>query len=312
MDQRLGSRGSISGRAANQLVGQTDMRRAEANFYSDWVAELRQELRQFGHQVASRSDEEITHIYLNLQKRLIEPKPRQVWRSREFQCPDDLHQGLSLVECAIRRGDDLSPHLSRFIKQPNYNDPLLNHWGIHHLHLGTSIDADQFVRREGPLLFAMFDPESAFLINVYPHGAWEMQDMVRILHENWPETIEQYRLNDVTGLANPVSDQDIKVLRKKNINAFVEIAPNIVYAPIGGGSTSSGISIEVVRQADHIKRRLEEFERAILENIEEIAEKAREEGINLPMTPRFELKEQDGKSYAVEVDTKIGVPLERF
>jgi len=29
----------------------------------------------------------------------------------------------------------------------------------------------------------------------------------------------------------------------------------------------------------------------------------------LPDKPRFELKEQDGRYYAVEVHTKIGVPL---
>ncbi|QFU01813.1 hypothetical protein FIU83_09190 [Halomonas sp. THAF5a] len=285
------------------------MRRAEANFYSDWVAELRQELDQLGYQVSSRPEEEVVHIYLNLQKRLVEPKPRQVHRSREFQCPAELHQGLSFVECAIRRGDDLSPHLSKLIKRADYDDPLLNHWGIHHLHLGTNIDSDQFVERTGPLLFAMFGSECAYLVNVYSHGTWAMQDMVRILHDNWPESIEAYRLNNVIGLANPVSDQDVKVLRKKNVNTFVEIAPNIVYAPIGGGAASSGISIDVVRQADFIKKRLEELECAVLENIEEIAEKAREKGISLPKKPRFELKEQEGKSYAVEVNTRIGVPL---
>jgi hypothetical protein len=285
------------------------MRHVEANFYSDWVAELRQELGQLGYQVSSRPDEEVVRIYLNLQKRLVEPKPRQVHRSKEFQCPAELQNGLSVAECAMRRGDNLTPFLSKFIKRADYDDPLLNHWGIHHLHLGTNIDSDQFVERTGPLLFAMFDSECAYLINVYSHGAWAMQDMVRILHDNWPESIEPYRLNNVISLANSVSDQDVKVLRKKNVNTFVEIAPNIVYAPIGGGSASSGISVDVVRQADFIKEKLEELERAVVENIEEIAEKACEKGISLPKKPRFELKEQDGKSYAVEAATRIGVPL---
>ncbi len=285
------------------------MRNVEANFYSDWVAERRQEIGQLGYQVSSRPDEEVVHIYLNLQKRLVEPKPRQVHRSREFQCPAELQQGLSFVEAAIQRGDDLTPHLSKLIKRVDYDDPLLNHWGIHHLHLGTHIDPDQFVERTGPLLFAMFNSECAFLINVYSHGAWAMQDMVRILHDNWPAIIEPYRLNNVIGLANPVSDQDVKVLRKKNVNTLVEIAPNIVYAPIGGGAASSGISVNVVRQSDLIKDQLDKMERAVAENIEEIAKKAREKGINLPEKPRFELKEQDGRLYAVEVHTKIGVLL---
>jgi CRISPR/Cas system CMR-associated protein Cmr3 (group 5 of RAMP superfamily) len=136
-----------------------------------------------------------------------------------------------------------------------------------------------------------------------------MQDMVRILHDNWPAIIEPYRLNNVIGLANPVSDQDVKVLRKKNVNTLVEIAPNIVYAPIGGDAASSGISVNVVRQSDLIKDQLDKMERAVAENIEEIAKKAREKGINLPEKPRFELKEQDGRLYAVEVHTKIGVLL---
>jgi hypothetical protein len=290
-------------------VGQIGMRNPEANFYLDWIEERRQELGQLGYQVSSRPNKEIVDIYLNVRKRLVEPKPRQVHRSKEFQCPADLQQGLSVIERAIRRGENITPHLSKLIKQADYDDPLLNHWGIHHLHLGTNIGADQFVERTGRLLFAMFDSKNAYLINVYSHGAWAMQDMIRILHDNWPESIKPYRLNNVVGLSRFVSDEDVKVLRKKNVNAFVEIAPNIVYAPIGGGIASSGISVDVVRQADFIKDQLEEMERAVVESVEEIAQKAAEKGVTLPDKPRFKLKERDGKSFAVEVNTGIGVSL---
>lgn len=290
-------------------LGRLNMRDVEVNFYLDWVSERRQELSHLGYEVSLRPDEDIVHIYLNLQKRLVEPKPRQIHRSKEFQCPAELQQGLSCIESAIRNGDDLTPYLSRLIKRADYDDPLLNHWGIHHLHLGARVDSDHFVERTGPLLFVRFDSKCAYLINIFSHGAWAMQDMIRILHENWPESIESYRLNGVIGLTRSVSDQDVKVLRRKNINTFVEIGPNIVYAPIGGGAASSGISVDVVRQADYIKDQLESMEQAVVENIEQIADKAREKGIMLPDKPRFELKEQDGRSYAVEVHTKIGVPL---
>lgn len=54
-----------------------------------------------------------------------------------------------------------------------------------------------FVNRTGPVLFARFDEQNAYLINVWSHGNWTNQDMIRIIHNNWPESIEDLkRLQD--------------------------------------------------------------------------------------------------------------------
>lgn len=52
-------------------------------------------------------------------------------------CPSELQFGLDLVMTNIEQGVDLGPYLSKKIADLDYDDDLLNDWGVHHLHLGT-------------------------------------------------------------------------------------------------------------------------------------------------------------------------------
>lgn len=191
------------------------MEHIRINLYQDWVSLLRSELNKSGYQDKPYGDKEVSQIYLNRQKRLISQKPREVLKSVTFQCPDKVKEGLNMVENAISKGQDLTPHLSENIRSPKYNDYLLNDWGIHHLHLGTTMRPNGFIKREGPLLFCRFDENTAYLISIQPHGSWTEQDMIRVLHKNWPESIAHFRLNDTAESTRSISDQDIKVSREK-------------------------------------------------------------------------------------------------
>jgi hypothetical protein len=98
-----------------------------------------------------------------------------------------LQPGIDLVGSKIELGIDLRPHISRKIVDLHFDDDLLNEWDIHHLHLGTTLDANGFVKRTGPVLFVRFDRQNAYFINVLGHGSWTNQDMIRIIHRKWPE-----------------------------------------------------------------------------------------------------------------------------
>ena len=200
----------------------------QINLYDDWVAFIRNHLESLCEQfrisnknVLSLSEEDMIHTHFAVAKYLIDRRPQNVLKSREFSCPSEFEDGLSGIETKIREEGDLTPHLSRnFIaileKGIQYHlsknagnarksklDRLYIHWGIHHLHLGRHLEPDGFMERTGPLLFCRFDNENAYFINVFPHSStsWTDQDMIRILHDNWPESIEIYRLRGVVGLA---------------------------------------------------------------------------------------------------------------
>ncbi len=282
----------------------------EIDLYRDWVAHLKNELAAFGYDTTQmQSPEAVVHTFLNLTKRLVRPSPRTVLKTRNFSCPPELATGLSEVERKISSGEDLSPHLSRLLRNPSFNDPLLNDWGIHHFHLGTTLDSDGFVSRRAPVLFARFDNTNAYLIDVLPHGSWSLQRLVKELHDNWPASINHFRLNGVLGLAISVSDKDVATLRKGNVNTMVDLGGGIVYAPIGGGYSTSGLSMEVVIQSDRYARRLHQMQQAIVQGIEAIAKDATAKGVAFPECPRFELQIDNGDLYAVEVNCMVAVPL---
>lgn len=282
----------------------------EIDFYSDWIAHLKTELTAFGYDTTQmQTHEAVAHTFLNLTKRLVRPIPRSVLRAQNFSCPPDLVVGLTEVERKISAGEDLSPHLSKLLRNPTFNDPLLNDWGIHHVHLGTTLDSDDFVNRTGPVLFARFDGTNAYLIDVLPHGSWSLQRLVKELHDNWPASINRYRLNGVIGLATTVSDKDVAVLRKGNVNAMVDLGGGIVYAPIGGGYSTSGISTDVVIQSDWCAMRISQMQQAIVQNIGAIEREATAKGIVFPEHPRFELVIDSGELYVVEVNCMVTVPL---
>lgn len=282
----------------------------EIDFYSDWIAHLKTELTAFGYDTMQmQTPEAVAHTFLNLTKRLVRPIPRSVLRAQNFSCPPDLVTGLTEVERKISAGEDLSPHLSKLLRNPTFNDPLLNDWGIHHVHLGTTLDSDGFVNRTGPVLFARFDGTNAYLIDVLPHSSWSLQRLVKELHDNWPASINRYRLNRVIGLSTTVSDKDVAVLRKGNVNTMVDLGGGIVYAPIGGGYSTSGLSTDVVMQSDWCARRIHQMQQAVVQNIKAIEREATAKGIDFPEHPRFELVIDSSELYAVEVTCLVTVPL---
>ena len=282
----------------------------EIDLYRDWVAHLKNELVAFGYDTTQmQSPKAVVHTFLNLTKRLVRPSPRTVLKTRNFSCPPDLSAGLAEVERKISSGEDLSPHLSRLLRSPSFNDPLLNDWGIHHAHLGTTLDSDGFVVRTGPVLFARFDNTNAYLIDVLPHGSWSLQRLVKELHDNWPASIKHFRLNGVLGLATSVSDKDVATLRRGNVNTMVALGGGVVYAPIGGGYSTSGLSTEVVVKSDWYASRLRQMQQAIVQDVEAIAKEATAKGVTFPEHPRFELQIDNGDLYAVEVNCMVEVPL---
>ncbi|MCY3938421.1 MAG: hypothetical protein OXG22_08720 [Chloroflexi bacterium] len=284
-------------------------RTIEIDLYRDRVEICRTELIRFGYAIAGIIDDaELMRIYLNVCHRLVSVHPRQILKSKDFSCSPE-HQGsLTQIERVTRNGGDLTPYLSRKILNAEYNDPLLNDWGIHHLHLGANTERDGFVSRTGPLLFCRFEDEKAYFIDVLKHGSWTMQRLLETMHENWPGLLSQFQLHGVKG--DRLTDRQIETLRNKRLNYCIEMKDGTVYGPPGGGITSAGTNMIDVAKADYIFFSAQKEQQRIIDNIEEIAADAHRQGVVLPDPARFRLRDIDGQFYAVEVNSKIGVPLD--
>lgn len=278
------------------------------DFYKDWIGFLRKSLIEVGYS-PSKNQEDVSIQYFNLLRRMIPVRPRKVHIAKEFTCPPELQLVLDLIIEKVKQGVDLGPYLSKRIVDLDYDDDLLNDWDIYHLHLGTNLDSNGFVNRTGPVLFARFDEQNAYLINVWSHGNWTNQDMIRIIHNNWPESIEDYRLKEVTRLNQSVTDRDIQIARKAHSMLLIELEPGIVYAPPGMGLTSAGTGIEVVRVSDYYADLMRTYEDVIRDNIAELIEMVKAEGGNPGDKLSFVLKIEVRKIFVYEMNYGFTIEL---
>jgi hypothetical protein len=301
--------------------------RVKMDFIGEYAGNLRAQLQARGYAVSVELDpERICRLYLNFLWRRVPPVLRKIFVASEFSCPQDLQAGLDLVRGKIESGQDLSPHLSSRLKTLAYHDMLLNDWDIHHLHLGTTLKQNGYVERTKFVLFGRFLLDAAYLIAVLPHGPdvpspdpWARQELVRILHRNWPETIAMYRQGGIVGLAEPITDEqiaearNIKVRGRKTrvaMSYFIEVEPGVVYAPIGGGSASSQMSCDVVMECDRIFDALQEYEDLVRQSVPGIVAVAKAQGLAVGDELSFKLRRWSGNSVvAIEESTKAVLRL---
>jgi hypothetical protein len=284
----------------------------EINLFSDWIDIIKSELNTEGYTTTNLEEDKISILYFALKKRLINQKPRRILISQEFSCPIELANGLELLKQKIISGDNIRPNQSRLLKNISIKDGLLFDWDIHHLHLGTTIENDGFINRTGPLLYARFDEENAYFLNIEEHGAWTMQEFLKIIHRNWPESIEEFRIKGAVGLEKNFSDGDLKDLRNAQINSLIELEPGAVYLGPGWGIVSSGDSGKAVM--DHLDNRkaLMKLEKQLIHNTESfLASISPNLDFITHLDLHFKLEKQNGVFVLNEVNNDFQVIINR-
>lgn len=283
----------------------------EMNFFRDWTDILRKELINYGFDIdKDNTPRGICMMYFNLKRRLITPTSREILFSKKFKCPDDLKDGLEKIKKRVKNGDNLLPYLSKNLNDLDYDDDMLNDWGVYHLHLGEEIKDSGFVERTGPLLFARFDDEFAYFIDVYEHGVWTKKEIVERIHDNWPDSIKEYRLEDIIGLSQSCNDKERKILRDAGVSTLIEVELGVVYAPIGGGYATDGSSTEVVIECDRYAHILKNYEETIRDNIDKLISAALESGKEIKESLHFVLQFKEKDIIALETNTQIAVKLD--
>ena len=235
------------------------------DFRADLVNIVKQQFD--GHSIRYKSDGDAGYFASGCYEMLIrriEPTPRRVHFS------DELHGSLGklaretnaeqrekaleawrtvfFIRHLLVKGQNVTRFLSEKAAQNlTFSDGLLWDFGMYHFHLNRKLDASEsgFVERSDYLLFAVITQEDAFFVDVRLHRdpehlGWVRQDLLRIVHSNWPELTESKVLRGVEG--DVLTDREIKALRKKNLNHVVQLGNNAI-APIGGGMTPAGSSL---------------------------------------------------------------------
>ena len=211
--------------------------------------------------------------FYEMRIRRIEPVPRQVHFSNEIhhslgRLSRDTNENASEARNTVfdlqyifRCGKTVIPHLSRevCVTDPRKPDGLLWDYGMHHLHLRRKLNTNGFVERSDWLLFAIVASQDVYFVDVRPHTdperlQWVRQDLLRIVHRNWPEVTESRLLRGVAG--NEVTDTQKLELRRKNVNVVHAIGSRAV-APLGWGVTADGHSALCRFLADKLLHELE-------------------------------------------------------
>lgn len=209
---------------------------------------------------------ELLTTYGNWRGQLVPPRPRRSHTSTELGESSKAveHKGaFDAIIGSIQSGADLKPHLGRGIKivhdpaadatgklgRRMDRDLLIADWGVHHLHLSTTIESDGLVSRTGDLLFAAFTPDDAYLINIYPHGSWALKEVLETAVRNWPEAGLLSQVHYVVGLTQEYTDEERWALRNAGTTGPLEINGKVYMPP---GQTLDGTPIAVTRRANAV------------------------------------------------------------
>lgn len=280
------------------------------DFMNDWKQFVVNEIASLGYAVDESEDLNLlSYKFFNLRKRRIATAPREVFESKFFSCPKNLTNGYNILKDKLVNGHDVCTHLSKSLLQDDYEDSLLNDWGIHHFHLGINPKKSGFIERTGSLLFAHVTIDSVYCLGIYLHGSWTQQDLISVIHDNWPDIISTRKLNGILGSSNALTDKDIALLREKGVQTMVQISPEIVYAPLGGGYSSAGTSLESTMRADKYMRLIRSLEDHVKENAAKFADEIQKLGYSHGNLPSFSLMIDERGFFAVETNSGVAFLL---
>jgi hypothetical protein len=276
------------------------------DFNGDWAQILSKRLTAAGYSInPGESPDSVCAKYFNVLKRRISQLPRSVVVSAEFTCPSQHAAGVALISQKAKNGEDLTPHQSRGLLDLNFNDSLLNDWDIHHFHLGTASDQSGFIQRTGPLLFARVSDTYFYFIDVAHHGDWTRQRLVEIVHNNWPDSLSDHRIPGALGLEYRPSDDDIRDLRRADVDIAIQVSDGMVYHSIGGGYNTSGLSVDVRITCNSYWHFFRECEDYVKQHIQELIETARQHGVEIGVPFCFQLGLDGENVYAIETNSRF-------
>lgn len=195
--------------------------------------------------------------FLLINHKKITPTPRKISFSSKFKIPKKHFQGFINLLLKAQTGGNINPYLSKSLLKGGFEDQFFNDFQIYHLHLGLQY-SNSFAERTGDLAFAFITLNEIFFIDVLQHNEdllWYRQELLRTIHRERPELIQNFRLNNVIP-TQIINDEDRKKLRSAHINTPIIIGDCCYMSP-GMGITSAGTSGEVSHQQNNVENSID-------------------------------------------------------
>ncbi len=110
-------------------------------------------------------------------------RPRRLHKAT-YAVPAHLVPGEQAFLSAVAAGADLLPHQSTRLETADFNDGMLNDFGIQHFHLGIGQHPTKhgFMARTEPVLFALVRDDDFYSLGCYAHGAWSETILLDLIH----------------------------------------------------------------------------------------------------------------------------------
>ena len=247
---------------------------------------------------------ELLATYRNWRMRFVVQRPRRVHlsqaiRDNPWRLEPRYQSAFEGLVKKIEDGEDLTPHLSRAIVRPYRDgapgtssfrsnlDLMLNDWSIHHLHISLNLEPDGFVQRTEMLVFAAFQGDDAFLIDILPHGSWTLSSIVDVLIDEWPDSVFVREIPGIVGLSGTPTDEERAELRKAGIMSSWFERDGRVYM-IGFGMTSASTSLFAIRNANALIVGLRNWDKHVMEHPDYVPDILRHNGYAVPENLEFE------------------------
>jgi hypothetical protein len=122
---------------------------------------------------------------------------------------------------------------------------MLADWGIHHLHLSSATGRGGFTECGRDLLYVVFQSDDAYLLGIYSHSDWALQELVQVIVENWPDKGIFHRLQYATDYTHHPTDDERLRQRRVGISGSLVEFDGAVWGRVG--QTASGMSFGVAR-----------------------------------------------------------------
>ena len=284
------------------------------NLFKDYADAARYEMKRLGFdglQSVADDDHAAVKLFSKLNRRIIQPVPRQVLKARDFNCPPRYENGINQLENTLRKGQDVTPYMTRRFYDATFDDGLLDHWGIHHFHLGIGLKDDgRFINDTEHIVLCRIDDAQAFFITVAPHGGhipdppWYKQELVEIIHANWPDSIKTMRLH--SGNGDSLDHSQVRRIRAKKGNFAPRMQDGTVYMPLGYGTVVNGSNIRDVAFADEVEDNAELIEKRVIDFYPQMREQAKLQGYRLEEPVSFSLLQASADGYWDIGDLKSG------
>ncbi|CAA6605812.1 hypothetical protein MTBLM1_70028 [Rhodospirillaceae bacterium LM-1] len=282
------------------------------DLFMDFADRCASELQAAGYTRPPDPAENIIRAYANVRHRRVEQRPRKVHKA-SYSIPIELIEGEQTFLKKVEDGGDLRPHQSTKLEKADYDDGMLNDFGIQHFHLGTAPHPTNpnFIGRTDLLLFALVKDNDFYSLGCYAHETWSKTSLLDLIHATWPKEIVSSSLSSVSGmeiqaLSHNYTDEDVAGLRKVGVNAITQRPDGTIHVGLGGGVTMNGESTKAARKVACIKRKCNDIERELKSHLTSMISSAK---LSPPVA--VYLEQRGTKAFAVIKDCQVEFDLGR-